>query len=60
LDIKHAIISTLVFAKPDFLKDFIIYTNAIEKSIKTILMQNDDSGFKESISFISQSPFDDE
>jgi hypothetical protein len=40
--IKKAISSTPVLAKLDFEKEFIIYNNAIEEAVSTILIQCDD------------------
>jgi hypothetical protein len=42
--IKKAISSTPVLAKPDFEKEFMIYTNATEEAVYVILMQGDDQG----------------
>jgi hypothetical protein len=42
LRIKKAISSTPILVKPDFEKDFIIYTNATEEAIYAILLQSDD------------------
>ena len=40
--IKKAISSAPVLAKPNFEKDFIIYTNATEEAVSAILVQCDD------------------
>jgi hypothetical protein len=44
--IKKEISSTLVLAKPDFEKEFIIYTNATKEAIFAILMQCDEQANK--------------
>ena len=60
LRIKKAIISTPVLAKPDFEKDFIIYTNATKEAISTILLQCDDQNNEKPVAYMSQSLSDDE
>jgi hypothetical protein len=58
--IKKAISSAPVLAKPDFEKEFTIYTNATEEAVSTILIQNDDQGNEKPVAYMSQSLFDDE
>jgi len=41
--------------KPDFEKDFIIYTNATEEAISAILLQCDDQNNEKPIAYMSQS-----
>jgi hypothetical protein len=41
-------------AKPDFSKDFTIYTNSIEEVIYVILLQKYDENAKQPIDFMSQ------
>jgi hypothetical protein len=47
-------------AKPDFEKEFIIYTNSTEEAISAILLQNDDQNNKKPIAYMSKSLSDDE
>jgi hypothetical protein len=47
-------------AKPDFDKDFIIYTNSTEEAIYVILLQNDDQNNEQPVAYMSQSLSDDE
>jgi len=58
--IKKEISSTLVLAKPDFEKEFMIYTNATEEAIYAILMQNDDRGNGKPMAYMSQILSDDD
>jgi hypothetical protein len=60
LMIKKTISSTPVLAKPDFKKDFIIYTNVTEEAISSILLQNDDQNNENHVAYMSQSLLDDE
>jgi hypothetical protein len=60
LGIKKEINSASVLAKPDFEKEFIIYTNATEEAMSAILLQNDDQNNKNHVAFMSQSLSDDE
>jgi ribonuclease HI len=60
LRIKKAISSAPVLAKPDFEKDFIIYTNATEEAISAILLQCDDQNNEKHVAYMSQSLSDDE
>jgi hypothetical protein len=60
LRVKKEISSTPVLAKPDFEKDFIIYTNATDESISTILLQSDDQNNEKLVTYMSQSLLDDE
>jgi hypothetical protein len=60
IGIKKAISSAPVLAKPDFNKDFIIYTNATEEAIFAILLQVDDQNQENPIAYMSQSLSDDE
>jgi len=53
--IKDLIASALVLAKPDFNKDFLLYTNATEEAISAILIQTNPEGYKQPIAFMSQS-----
>jgi predicted AlkP superfamily pyrophosphatase or phosphodiesterase len=58
--IKKAISSAPFLVKPDFEKEFIIYTNATEEVIFAILMQCDDQVNEKPIAYMSQSLSDDE
>jgi hypothetical protein len=58
--IKKEINSTPVLAKPDFKKDFIIYTNATKEAIYAILLQCDDRNNEKNVSYMIQSLSDDE
>ena len=60
LGINKAISSAPVLAKPDFEKEFMLYTNATKEAIFSILMQNDDQGNEKLVSYKSQSLSDDE
>jgi hypothetical protein len=60
LGIKKEISSTLVLAKPDFEKEFMIYIDATEEAISTILMQGDDQGNEKLVAYMSQCFSDDE
>jgi hypothetical protein len=60
LRIKKSISSALVLAKPDFEKDFIIYTNATKEAISAILLQNDDQNNEKPVAYMSHSLSDDE
>lgn len=44
--IKDAISSTHVLAKLDFVKDFIIYTNATEEVVYAILLHKDEENYE--------------
>jgi hypothetical protein len=52
--IKKAISSAPVLVKPDFEKEFIIYTNAKEELVYAILIQCDDQANKKPIAYMSQ------
>jgi hypothetical protein len=52
--IKKAISSAPVLAKPYFEKEFMIYTNAMEEVVSTILMQGDDQGNEKPVAYMSQ------
>jgi hypothetical protein len=58
--IKKAISSALVLVKPDFEKEFMIYTNATEEVASIILMQCDDQVKEKPMAYMSQSLLDDE
>jgi hypothetical protein len=58
--IKKAIISTPVLAKMDFEKEFMVYTNAREEAVSTILIQGYDQGNKKPMAYMSRSLSDDE
>jgi hypothetical protein len=58
--IKKVISSTLVPAKLNFEKKFIIYTNATKETVFSILMQGDDQGNEKLVAYMSQRLFDDE
>jgi hypothetical protein len=58
--IKKEISSVPVLAKPDFEKEFMVYTNAIEEAVYDILMQGDDQGNKKPVAYMSQILSDDE
>jgi hypothetical protein len=46
--------------KPDFEKEFTIYTNSTEEEIYVVLIQNDDQGNEKPVAYMSQSLSDDE
>jgi hypothetical protein len=50
--IKKAISSAPVLAKPDFEKEFIIYTNATEEEFSTIPVQCDDWNNEKTVAYI--------
>jgi hypothetical protein len=58
--IKKEISSAPVLVKPDFEKEFMIYTNTIEEAISVILMQCDDQDNEKPVAYMSQSLSDDE
>jgi hypothetical protein len=58
--IKKEISSPPVLAKPNFEKEFTIYTNATEEAVFVVLTQNDDQGNEKMVAYISQSLSDDE
>jgi hypothetical protein len=58
--IKKEISSAPVMAKPDFEKDFIIYTNATEEEVYAILLQCGDQNNEKHVAYLSQSLLDDE
>jgi hypothetical protein len=58
--IKKAISSTLILARPDFEKDFIIYTSATEEAVFAILVQCDDQNNGKPVACMSQRLSDDE
>jgi hypothetical protein len=60
VEVKKAISSAPVLAKPNFEKYFIIYTNATEEAISVILLQKDDQNNDQPIAYMSQSLSDDE
>jgi hypothetical protein len=60
LRIKKEIISASVLAKLDFEKEFIIYTNATEEVISSILLQIDDQNNEKLVAYMSHSLSDDE
>ena len=58
--IKKEISYALVLVKPNFEKDFIIYTNATEEAIYAILLQCDDQNNEKPVAYMSQILSDDE
>jgi hypothetical protein len=58
--IKKAISYAPVLAKPDFEKEFIIYTNSTEEVVFDILMQCDDQVNEKPVAYMSQSLSDDD
>jgi len=58
--IKKAINSTPVLAKPEFEKDFIIYTNSTEEAVSSILVECDDQNHEKLVAYTSQILSDDE
>jgi hypothetical protein len=60
LRIKKEISFAPVLAKPNFEKDFIIYTNDIEEAIYAILLQCDDQNNEKLVSYMRQSLSDGE
>jgi hypothetical protein len=59
IGIKKEICSVPVLAKPNFEKEFMIYTNATEEAISAILMQYDDQVNEKLVAYMSQSLSDD-
>jgi hypothetical protein len=59
LRIKKAISYALVLEKPDFEKDFIIYTNSTEEAIFAIVLQSDDQNNEKPVAYMSHSLLDD-
>jgi hypothetical protein len=55
LRIKKEISSAPFLEKPDFEKDFIIYTHATEEAIYAILLQCDDKNNEKLVAYMSQS-----
>lgn len=53
-DIKIALTKTLVLTSPKFDRDFMIFSFSYEHTIATVLLQNDDQGCEEPISFFSK------
>jgi hypothetical protein len=60
VDIKNAISSAPVLAKPNLKQDFIIYTNTNEEAIFAILLQKHDHNNEKLIDYMSQSVSDGE
>jgi hypothetical protein len=58
--IKKTISFAPILAKPDFEKEFMIYTNFVEEAVSSILMQGDDQGNEKSMAYMSQILSDDE
>jgi len=54
LKIKDALSFALVLATPNFSKDFIVYMNATEEAISTILIQKNSQNVEQPIAFMSQ------
>jgi hypothetical protein len=46
--------------KPDFYKDFIIYTNSTKEAISAILLQSDNQNNEQYVAYMRQSLYDDE
>jgi hypothetical protein len=46
--------------KPDFNKEFIIYTNSTKEAIFVVLLQKDDQNNEQHVAYMSQSLSDDE
>jgi hypothetical protein len=60
LRINKAISSAPISTKPDFEKDFIVYTKATEETIYAILLQSDDQNNEKPTAYMSQSLSNDE
>jgi hypothetical protein len=58
--IKKEISSASVLVKPDFEKDFMIYTNSIEEAVFAILIHHDDQGNEKPVAYMIQILSDDE
>jgi len=58
VEVKKAISSTPVLAKPNFEKYFIIYTNATKEAISAILLKKYDQNNDQPINYMSQSLLD--
>jgi hypothetical protein len=58
--IKKEIGSATVLAKPNFEKEFIIYTNSTQEAVFAILIQCDDQANEKSVDYMSQIFSDDE
>lgn len=56
--IKDVIASAPVLDKPDFNRDFLLYTNVTEEAISAILIQTNLEGYEQPIAFMSQSLID--
>jgi len=54
-EIKMALTRTLVFTSPQFDRDFIIFSFALEHTIAAVLLQKDDQGCENPIAFFSKS-----
>ena len=53
--IKKVISEAPVLASPYYLKDFLIFSFASEHTIAAMLLQKDEEGFEQSITFFSKS-----
>ena len=53
--IKEALTKAPVLISPDFNKDFIIFSFALEHTIAAVLLQNNKQGYKQPIAFFSKS-----
>jgi hypothetical protein len=60
VEVNKSISFAPVLEKPNFEKDFIIYTNATEEVICAILVQKDDQNNDHPIAYMNQSLSDDE
>jgi hypothetical protein len=52
---KKIIREALVLASPDYLEDFLIFSFASEHTIAVVLLQKNEEGFKQPITFFSKS-----
>jgi hypothetical protein len=53
--IKKVISEAPVLASPDYLKDFLIFSFASEHTIAAVLLQKNEEGFEQPITFFSKS-----
>jgi hypothetical protein len=54
--IKKVISEALVLERPDYLKEFFIFSFASEHTLVVVLLQKNEEGFEQPIAFFSKSP----
>lgn len=52
--IKESLTKIPVLISPDFQKDFIVFTFALEHTIATVLLQKNDQGYEQPVAFFSK------